>query len=678
MATERSVCCDSASGKALPFTGREPLRLRLWDRHPNVHLTIGDIPQGLFRDPPPLLVDLLGLAMFVYSADQAVGRGNDTDDGFGANWRRTFHFAVPVSDPERWSDPAVRDALLDTLSFLTEDEYHFQFEALKSPRSPQSCLGFTTDRFVGSVEDVMLFSGGLDSLAGALQEAVVRRRKVVLVHHRSTEKIAPRHRGLLRALTEKARGAVPAHLAVHANKDRGMTQDRNQRARSFLYTALAATVAGALGLRRVLVWENGIVSLNLPPCAQVVGSRASRTTHPRVLAGLSRLLGAVTGRPFPVENHFRTKTKTDVIRLIADAGCADLIPYTRSCASTMKASNAHPHCGVCSQCIDRRFAVLAAQQERNDPASCYRVDLLTGDWPEGQPRTMLASYTEMCSQIAQMTPAQFFRRYGEVSRVLRHLDGPPDVAAHQVFTLYQKHAREVTGVIDAAIGRSATGFRLRTLAPTCLLRMVCDLGDADPGAAPSPPEPLPENMFRRRGETWEVRFAGRRPFTLLPSKGAAYLHRLLQRPGVPLSSMDLCLAVTGQQERIALGAEEEAVPEDVLLAYRGRAEELAQLLGEARRNDDLGGQEKYQEEINGLLAELRKNEGLRSPRRDPSSPQERVRKAVGNDIRRAVQKIARYDEELAAHLSPPRLNCGRQPCYSPSSDITWVTETATN
>ena len=36
-------------------------------------------------------------------------------------------------------------------------------------------------------------------------------------------------------------------------------------------------------------YENGVVSMNLPMSAQVVGTRATRTTHPRVLAGFEQL-----------------------------------------------------------------------------------------------------------------------------------------------------------------------------------------------------------------------------------------------------------------------------------------------------------------------------------------------------------------------------------------------------
>ena len=47
-------------------------------------------------------------------------------------------------------------------------------------------------------------------------------------------------------------------------------------------------------------------------------------------------------------------TKSEVIDRIAQNGCSDLIRYTRSCTRVHAMTNLHPHCGKCSQCIDRR------------------------------------------------------------------------------------------------------------------------------------------------------------------------------------------------------------------------------------------------------------------------------------------------------------------------------------
>jgi hypothetical protein len=38
----------------------------------------------------------------------------------------------------------------------------------------------------------------------------------------------------------------------------------------------------------------------------------------------------------------------------------------------------NPHCGQCSQCVDRRFAILAAGQEQEDPNESFDVGLLLG------------------------------------------------------------------------------------------------------------------------------------------------------------------------------------------------------------------------------------------------------------------------------------------------------------
>src|SRR5262245_12354095 len=139
------------------------------------------------------------------------------------------------------------------------------------------------------------------------------------------------------------------------------------------------------GLDELRFYENGITSLNLPPSAQVVGARASRTTHPRVLAGFRTLMTALCGKPFAVESPFQWDTKADVVRRIADAGCGGLIRLSTSCGHTWALrTRTHTHCGVCSQCIDRRFAILTAGQGANDPADGYAVDLLVGERQDGE------------------------------------------------------------------------------------------------------------------------------------------------------------------------------------------------------------------------------------------------------------------------------------------------------
>ena len=75
----------------------------------------------------------------------------------------------------------------------------------------------------------------------------------------------------------------------------------------------------------------------------------------------------------------------------------------------------HPHCGQCSQCIDRRFAILAAGQDQADPEDAYKVDLLLGGREPGPDREMALAFIRSASKIGQMTDVDFFTHYGETS-----------------------------------------------------------------------------------------------------------------------------------------------------------------------------------------------------------------------------------------------------------------------
>ena len=248
-----------------------------------------------------------------------------------------------------------------------------------------------------------------------------------------------------------------------------------------------------MGLDRFSFYENGTVSLNLPPVAQVVGSRATRSTHPQALAGFRRLLSAVVGAPFDVDNPFAWLTKTQIVERIASNGGADLIRHSRSCTRVRDRTNQHPHCGRCSQCIDRRFAVLAAGQADADPTEAYEVDLFTGARPEHPDREMALAFVRSSTMIKNMDELAFFTRYGEISRIVGQFDEPAGALAGQILKLYREHASAVCGVFDAAVGSYASQLREGSLSADCLLKLVvAERGESPTYAiAETPPEPPP-------------------------------------------------------------------------------------------------------------------------------------------------------------------------------------------
>ena len=490
----------------------------------------------MHHEVPELFLDLTRIATYIYCADQAVKRGDVNEDVFGDEWRRSLFFRIPVHDPDFWNSQRVNNLLCTTLGFLSEDQYQFDFLPLTEVPAGDQYFGMPEkDDLQDAPDEVVLFSGGLDSLAGAVQEAVIDKHNIVLVNHRTTSKMQRRYRKLLESLGRKCKQKGVSDIQVIANNVRTPAKEYTQRTRSFLYSALAGTIAQMFGLSRIRFYENGVVSLNLPILGQVVGSRATRTTHPKVLGGFSEILSAVAGKRFDVENPFLWKTKTDVLKVIASANCADMIEHTSSCTHTREQSKEHSHCGKCSQCIDRRVAVLAAGLEQFDPKDSYRVDLLGGERENDKSRLMLTGYFGTALDITRMSESGFFSRFGETCRALGHIGESEKIAAQKIIELHQKHGQFVKKVLMDAIAAHRESFLDGSLPPTCLLRWACSSAPWEKAIQPvsvSRARALDaDNYFIKKGRAWEVSFAGKEPFILLPSKGAAYLHILLSNPG---------------------------------------------------------------------------------------------------------------------------------------------------
>ena len=455
-----------------------------------MRLQVADISNRLLAKIQGVHLDLLEVASYVYAADSAISRGGKTDAQMGKRWRRNFRIVIPVRLPELWSSVPVSTALVETLSFLSDDEYVFEFRRLDDLPAVDSYFEFPDADTAGfSPDEVILFSGGLDSFSGTVEELAANGKKVALVSHRSASKIAGTQKYLVDELRQRFGADRVLYVPVWANLSEELGNEPTHRTRSFLFAALGAVTAQLFGRDRIRFYENGVVSLNLPPVAQAVGARASRTTHPQALAGFRRILGEVFDHPFEVDNPFAWLTKSDVVKRIAANGCGDLIRHTRSCTRVHDMTKLHPHCGHCSQCIDRRFAVLAAGQEKEDPAEAYKVDLLTGERPAGPDREMALAYIRSASRIQHLEDVAFFAHYGEVSRIVDCFSEPADRVAERILDLHRRHADAACRVFDDAISAHSSALREGSLAAGCLLSLVV----GQHGAADAYPHPSQES-----------------------------------------------------------------------------------------------------------------------------------------------------------------------------------------
>ena len=139
------------------------------DEYRKVTLQIGDIRRSLYKEIPDRFHDLLEMATYVYCADQEVTRGQQDATTFGSNWRRHFHFVIPVRDIAFWQSTDVANCLKKTLGFLSDDKHEFEFVEAKERVSFQQFLNFNEKgAMFGFPEQVIMFSGGLDSLFSAI------------------------------------------------------------------------------------------------------------------------------------------------------------------------------------------------------------------------------------------------------------------------------------------------------------------------------------------------------------------------------------------------------------------------------------------------------------------------------------------------------------------------------
>lgn len=476
---EHLILCGSSDLTSREKVWRkvDPIRLSTSGTDANVNLRIADITDKMTAGLPDVAADLVELATYVYCADQATRRGGDTEFEYGHKWRRNFRFEIPVRRPDVWTDAKVKEPLTRTLSFLSDDDYEFAFTKLKHPPALAEYLEWDqASAATSGIEEVMLFSGGADSLGGAVEEVLTRGRKLALVSHRPVTKISRRQKDLVGDITSrvKNRKKAPFHVPVLVNKDKELGREYTQRSRSFLYASIASIVARMFGLDRVRFYENGIVSLNLPICAQVIGGRATRTTHPQVLRGLGQLFSALYDRTFQVDNPFFWKTKTDVMAGVKAAGHADLCRSSVSCTHTWEMTKLHTHCGRCSQCIDRRLAALSAGlTDAEDPPEMYKMDVLKEGRDEPEYQTMIERMVGTANEVEAMHDAtQFGIRFGELSRVLRYIDGSSDSVAQKIFELHQRHAKQVCRAIDGAGTALVSELRRKTLPGNCLLSIA--------------------------------------------------------------------------------------------------------------------------------------------------------------------------------------------------------------
>jgi 7-cyano-7-deazaguanine synthase in queuosine biosynthesis len=436
----------------------------------NLHLEIDQIYFAIMQPLDPISSDLVRIASYVYAADQSISRGSSKDI-YGYQWSREMRFVIPVSDPGFWSNPKIIDKLCGTLNFLTGDNFSFIF--VKGSLSIKQEVMDLSSYVLGNnkADSVMLLSGGADSLAAVVEEVAHNSGCPILVSHRSTPPLDKRQSEIVKELRRRYPGWIFPHVSVWVHLLGEEAKDYTQRSRSFLFTVLAIIVAQQAGINTIDIADNGIVSLNLPTNAQLVGTTASRTTHPKFLFRLQELFRAIYNKRIDVNNPLQFRTKTETLKLLRENGQADLLQETVSCTHTRQTLMT-PHCGVCSQCVDRRFASIAAGMEEHDLSEKYKVDIFTDGITEGPDRNQVVSYIRFALDVRNLNREDIFTKYPELYDCIVGDDKNPPRTAEAYVDLIYRHASEVSRVMEDQIRNHASSIYEATLPEYSLIRLV--------------------------------------------------------------------------------------------------------------------------------------------------------------------------------------------------------------
>lgn len=279
--------------------------------------------------------DFLSIALAVFAADRFVLRANSDD-----SWTRVIHLDVAVHDPEPWAGQV--DRLAAALRFLTGDIWSVRLRT--GGQAGPVKQGSFTDR-----DCVCLFSGGMDSLLGAIS-LVDEQRRPLLVSQGSPKEIKPQK-------------YLALALGLDAHRFEGRVNERwrapyepSTRARSILFFAYGVVAASALNLDEVIVPENALIAINPPFTRRRTGSLSTRTTHPHFLSELSAILAAA-GTGVAIRNPFAAKTKGEMIAEVDRDNLPQLLAASYSCG---KGKRLNAQCGRCIPCLIRRASFARA------------------------------------------------------------------------------------------------------------------------------------------------------------------------------------------------------------------------------------------------------------------------------------------------------------------------------
>lgn len=369
--------------------------------------------------------DLLLLASVVYATDRSTKRGEREYAP------RDLYVSVPI----------VNMGLLQPQIPCIE-------RVLRKLSSDSWTLGFR--QINGSVErfsrpkrtpgKTLLFSGGLDSLAAAIELGLAGEDLQLVSHLTHNHPTAVAQEQLVRLMCSRLnlsfshRRFMVSARTVDPSPQLTFDAESSQRTRSFLFLVLAAMCARRVGHTRiVLIAENGQMAIHLPITEGRIGPFSTRTAHPEVLGLMEGFLSSVLSSSLTIQNPYVNCTKAEVVSPII-RHLPEAIPISSSCRKNARMSGTSTHCGFCIPCILRRIAIETHCADSTAYARNLFSENLTALSEEDDGRRNLLDYALFVQMVLNAPPS-------EVSIIWPELISPL-INIKEIMSMYRRAASE--------------------------------------------------------------------------------------------------------------------------------------------------------------------------------------------------------------------------------------------
>jgi hypothetical protein len=203
-------------------------------------------------------------------------------------------------------------------------------------------------------------------------------------------------------------------------------------------------------------------------------------------------------------------------------------------------------------------------------------------------------------------------------------------------------------------------------------------------------ESAEENLFKKEGEIWTVRFNGETG-NFKNTKGFRYIEYLICDQGKEFLVSDLYFAINppdidnidsthsnmgsaelgGEGLSVAdLGDAEKLLSPEGKAALKQEVTRLKEQINRAKERRDEENQAALEDQLDEILEYFAAQTGLGGKTRKASNDLERLRKSVSKCIRGDINKIKKTSPELGHHLGPS-IHTGTYCSYSPHPRVNW-------